>query len=80
MCAKHYAIDKNVKRYTVYFDNTKTVTLNFDVAFPQPPIVQVTSDDSGNFPIYKQKVTTTSCKLKFKTKWTGTVEVLVMER
>jgi hypothetical protein len=77
---KHYAIDANVSQYTVYFDNTKTVTLTFPTPYARPPMIQLTMNDSGVAPVYKTTITTTSCQIKFKSNWTGEVDVLVMER
>lgn len=78
--AKHYAINSNINQYTAYFDNTKSVTLSFPQAFVSPPMVQLTMTDSGSVPVYKTKVTESYVKIRFKTKWTGEVDVLVMER
>ena len=77
---KHYAAGSNVQHYTVQFDNTKTATLTFDSAFSKKPMIQLTMNDSGNVPVYKTNVTTSSVKIRFKTKWTGEVDVVAMAR
>lgn len=77
---KFYAMGVNVQHYTVNFDNTKTVTLTFDSAFTKKPLVQLTMNDSGTMPVYKTNVSTANVKIKFKTPWTGEVDVTVLER
>jgi len=77
---KHFAVNQNIQYYTIDFDNTKTVELTYDNAFPKKPMVQLTPNDSASFPVYKTQTTTTGVKIKFKTPWTGSVDVIVMER
>lgn len=77
---KHYSIGQNMQHYTVKFDNTKTVTLTFDQVFVKKPMVHLTPNDSGVFPVYKTDVTTSNVKIRFKTAWTGEVDVVAMER
>jgi len=77
---KHYAVGENAQNYTVTFDNTKTVVLTFDKPFTYKPRVVVTGDDSGAMSVYKKDVTTTDCTLRCQANWTGSVDVLVMQR
>lgn len=77
---KHYAINENLQHYTVTFNNTKTVSITFDKAFDKKPIVQVTPNDSGAFPLYKTNVTPTGASIRCKAKWTGDVDISVIER
>jgi len=77
---KHYAVGKNIQHYTAYFQNTKVVKLTYDEPFEKVPMVQLTMTDSGTVPVYKQRVTKTEVKIAFKTKWTGEVDVEVIER
>jgi len=80
MSPKHYAIGQNVQSGTVYFDNTKTVVVSFTNPFQQPPIINLTMNDSGAIPAYKTNVTTTQFKIKFKNAWMGEVDWQAMER
>lgn len=77
---KHYALNTNLQHYTVKFENTKVSKLTFDTSFSKPPMVQVTPNDSGTFPIYKTGVTSTGVKIRCKTAWSGEVDVEVIER
>jgi len=77
---KHYALGENVQHKTVSFNNTKVVSISFDKSFLKKPMIQVTMGDSGTVPVYKTNITTTGVKIRFKTKWTGEVDLLAIER
>ena len=77
---KHYALGKNMQHKTVEFKNTKVVKITFDTAFSKKPMIQITPNDSAIIPAYKTQITTTSAKIRFKQKWTGEVDVLILER
>jgi len=77
---QHLAISTDVQHYTVTFSNTKTASITFSIPFDRVPAVQLTMEDSGIFPVYKQIVTKTQAKFRVKTKFTGSVEVTVLSR
>lgn len=77
---QHLAMGTDVQHYTVSFNNTKTVDLVFTSAFDRVPSIQLTMDDSGIVPVYKRVPTKEGCKIKFKTPWTGSVEVTAISR
>lgn len=77
---KHYAIGENAQYKTIEFNNTKVVDVTFDKAFDKKPMVQITPNDEGVMPVYKTNVSKTGVKIRFKTKWTGNVDVLILER
>ena len=77
---KHYAYENNILHRRVQFNNTKVVNLSYGKTFDIIPQIQLTMNDSGNVPVYKTNITTSNVKIRFKSKWTGTVDVLIMER
>jgi len=78
--SKHYAIGENIQHKTVTFNNSKVASVTFDKPFTLTPNIQVTLNDSGSAPVYKTEVTITDCKIRFLNKWTGTVDLLIIER
>jgi len=77
---QHLAISTDIQHYTLKFTNTKTASITFSVPFDRVPAVQLTMEDSGVFPIYKQLVTKTNAKFRVKTKFSGSIEVTVISR
>lgn len=77
---QHLAISTDVQHYTLDFRNTRTATITFVVPFDRVPAVQLTMEDSGIFPIYKQSVTKTGATFRVKTKFTGSIEITVVSR
>ena len=77
---QHLAISTDVQHYTLEFRNTRTAMVTFTIPFDRIPSVQLTMEDSGNFPVYKQSVTKTGAKFRVKTKFTGSIEITVVSR
>lgn len=72
--------DLSAEQTTVYFNNTKTAELTFSQSYSVPPMVQLTPNDTGNFPVSKTAVTTTGVTIRFNVKWTGSVDVLIIAK
>jgi len=77
---KHYALGENVQHKTVYFNNTKTVKVTYDKPFLIKPNIQISLSDKGELIAYKKKITKTYVKVAFKDKWTGDIDLLIIER
>ncbi len=77
---QHLSIGTDVQHYTLTFTNCKTANITFVIPFDRVPAVQLTMEDSGVFPVYKQIVTKTGAKFRVKTKFTGSIEVTVISR
>ena len=77
---RHYAVGSNVQEYTVQFNNTKSAVIQFVYTFSKKPIVQMTLRDSANVPPYKAIVTTSYATIRFKTPYSGSLDVMVLER
>jgi len=77
---KHYAINANIMSGTVVFNNSKTAVIQYGTTFPKKPIVQLTLDHKSAVPPYKSQVKKNKVTIKFKTKFTGSVEWTAIER
>lgn len=74
------AINENVQYGTAVFNNTQQVTIVFPKPFAMIPSVSITlNDQSGDVP-YKLDVTTTQATIRFKRKWTGTIDYTAIAR
>lgn len=72
-------LNSNFISHKVQFNNTKTARLTFPNEYTQVPHIQLTMEDSGNVPVFRQKITTKYVKIALKQRWTGTISVLVIE-
>ena len=71
---KHYAVGINSQSGRVYFNNTKTMSIEFHREFPIVPTVMLTLGNTNNSPVYRTQVTTTGFKIRFKTSYIGEVD------
>jgi len=75
-----FALGQNVQHKTATFNNTKSVTIYFDKPFKRKPSVNASFSNSSETPVWKPKITKTFCRVRLKQKWTGDVELTIMER
>ncbi len=77
---KRFNVGDNLQHYTAVFSGVKTMEVPFTKAFSKKPHIQVTPKDSGSIPDFKVDEENTKITLRFKSSWTGEINITVMEK
>lgn len=77
---KHLSVGANVINRTAYFDRSKVARVYYNAVFPKVPFVSLTIDDESSVPVRRLRATKTYVDIKFKNRYTGTVDVQITER